>query len=267
MGGFFRWLAGIPSDVPVTLGESQARLFAAQFVRRMARQVLMTMTWVRRGATVIMAGAMSVTFEHQQDYLLSIGGTMLLAIAIPLGLDSLTFMCVKVLATWAAKTSSKITAACALVFSISASGYLNHLAPGVDVLRWVYVVAVVMIAVAETVAATLKPDFHRMAHIEAMLAPMATPVPEPAPEPAPVSVETPPAPPSEAPEVPTAEDAPVRDKPRPRPKRKRPPRTTISPGVRDRGNIIDATIVEPRDTAVVPVFVGPPMADPEADMG
>jgi hypothetical protein len=97
--------------------------------------------------------------------------------------------------------------------------------------------------------------------VEAVAKAVDAPVP-------PVSVETPPVPPSEAPEVPTAEDAPVRDKPpRPRPKRKRPPRTTISPGVRDRGNIIDATIVEPRDTAVVPVFVGPPMADPEADMG
>jgi len=76
----------------------------------------------------------------------------------------------------------------------------------------------------------------------------------------PVSVEEKtPAPEEKAPE-PTPEAAPARRK------RKRAPRTTVSPGLR-RESIIDATIVEPRSAAVVPAFVGPPMVDAEADMG
>jgi len=68
-----------------------------------------------------------------------------------------------------------------------------------------------------------------------------------------------PAPEEKAPE-PTPEAAPSRKR------RKRPPRTTVSPGLR-RESIIEATIVEPRSAAVVPAFVGPPMVDAEADMG
>lgn len=276
MMGFIRWIAGIPSEAPVDLSISQSRIFAAIFIRRMARQVLMTMTWVRRGATVIMLGAMSTTFEHQQTFILSKGGTVLLSIAIPLGLDSLTFMCVKVLATWAVKTSGKITAALALCFSISMSGGLNYWGSVNDVLQVVYVVAVVMIAVAETVAAMAKPDFRRMAAIEDMLRP-----PQAATAPAPESIETlttvasettpqaPPEVPTVAPGEPDVEEQPETTAKPPRPPRRR--RASMAgwsyPAPRD-VDVIEATVVDTDSTrAVVPAFYGPAVVDPEADMG
>lgn len=81
---------------------------------------------------------------------------------------------------------------------------------------------------------------------------MTTPTPS-------VSVEEAPAPEEKAPE-PTPEATP------PRRKRKRPPRTTVSPGLK-RESIIEATVIEPRHAAVVPAFRGPAMVDTEADMG
>lgn len=277
MMGFIRWIAGIPSEAPVDLSISQSRIFAAIFIRRMARQVLMTMTWVRRGATVIMLGAMSTTFEHQQTFILSKGGTVLLSIAIPLGLDSLTFMCVKVLATWAVKTSGKITAALALCFSISMSGTLNYWGSVNDVLQVAYVVAVVMIAVAEIVAATVKPDFRKMAVLEDMLRP-----PEAATVPAPESIETPITVASEpipqaSPEVPTvapqeepdAEEQPETTAKPPRsPRRRRASMAGWSYPTPREVDVIEATVVETDSTrAVVPAFYGPAVVDPEADMG
>lgn len=261
MRGFFRWIAGIPSEAPVDLSVSQSRIFAAIFIRRMAQQVLMTMTWVRRGSTVIMAGAMSTTFEHQQTFILSKDGTMLLSIAIPLGLDSLTFMCVKVLATWAVKTSGKVVASLALCFSISVSGALNYWGSVNDVLQVVYVVAVIMIAVAETVAATAKPDFLKMAAVEDMLRP-----PEPTVAPAPVASD--PIPEAEPLAPPPSEPEPVED----------PPVTVDKPRKRKRASmgggwayptpgreVIEATVVEPISPGVVPAFIGPP-TDADADM-
>lgn len=172
MRGFFKWLAGIPADTPVSLGESQARLFAAQFVKRMARQVLMTLTWVRRACTIIMLGAMYVSFSHQYGYLMVLGAGMGAAIAIPMIFDCLTFVCVKVLATSAVITRAKWFAVGGLIFAVGGSGTLNFLPPGPMVLKYVFVGAMCGIAVAELVASQIKPDFLKMAAMEALLIPL-----------------------------------------------------------------------------------------------
>lgn len=173
MRGFFNWLAGIPTDTPVSLEVSQARLFASQYVKRMARQVLVTLTWVRRAATLIMIIAMSVSFDHQAEYLLMLGATVFASWAIPAALDCLTFICVKVLATSAVVSAARWVAGCALVFTVGGSGTLNFLAPGPMVLKWVFVGAMLLIPVAEVVASQIKPDFRKMADMEALLIPMA----------------------------------------------------------------------------------------------
>jgi hypothetical protein len=184
MRGFFNWLAGIPADTPVSLGESQARLFAAQFVKRMARQVLMTLTWVRRACTVIMLGAMYVSFSHQYGYLMVLGAGMGAAIAIPAIFDCLTFVCVKVLATSAVITRAKWFAVGGLIFAVGGSGTLNFLPPGPLVLKYVFVGAMCGIAVAELVASQIKPDFLKMAAMEALLIPLDAAMAGSAPAPA-----------------------------------------------------------------------------------
>lgn len=184
--GFFNWLAGIPSDTPVSLGESQARLFAAQFVKRMARQVLMTLTWVRRACSAIMLAAMYVSFSHQYGYLMVLGAGMGAAIAIPVIFDCLTFVCVKVLATSAVITRAKWFAVGGLLFAVGGSGTLNFLPPGPLVLKCVFVGAMCGIAVAELVASQIKPDFLKMAAMEALLIPLDSAMTVSAPAPAPV---------------------------------------------------------------------------------
>jgi hypothetical protein len=241
MRGFFNWLAGIPADTPVSLGESQARLFAAQFVKRMARQVLMTLTWVRRACTVIMLGAMYVSFSHQYGYLMVLGAGMGAAIAIPMIFDCLTFVCVKVLATSAVITRAKWFAVGGLIFAVGGSGTLNFLPPGPLVLKYVFVGAMCGIAVAELVASQIKPDFLKMAAMEALLIPLdaamagsapvpalvvvaSVPVVSPAVEPEPAvtpvdTVEATETVPDPAPVVepePVVVDAPIRTRRRPR---------------------------------------------------
>jgi hypothetical protein len=184
MRGFFNWLAGIPADTPVSLGESQARLFAAQFVKRMARQVLMTLTWVRRACSAIMLAAMYVSFSHQYGYLMALGAGMGAAIAIPTIFDCLTFVCVKVLATSAVITRAKWFAVGGLLFAVGGSGTLNFLPPGPLVLKCVFVGAMLGIAVAELVASQIKPDFLKMAAMEALLIPLDAAMAGSAPAPA-----------------------------------------------------------------------------------
>jgi hypothetical protein len=265
MRGFFNWLAGIPADTPVSLEVSQARLFAAQFVKRMARQVLVTLTWVRRAATLIMVIAMSVSFQHQQEYLLMLAAGVYAAIAIPVALDCLTFICVKVLATSAVVMIARVVAAIVLIFTVSGSGLLNFLAPGPMVLKWVFVGAMLLVPLAEVVASQIKPDFRKMAAMEAILTPLAESAPAPVaaapvepatrPEPAPLVVaETT----EKAPESTTVEvePEPVEDV---KPingyrRRKTPPHATQSSGVK----AITATAETdgPRlDAVVEPVMV------------
>lgn len=250
MRGFFNWLAGIPSDEKVSLEVSQARLFAAQFVKRMARQVLMTLTWVRRACTVIMIGAMAVSFSHQRDYLVALGATMFAAIVIPAIFDCLTFICVKVLATSAVVTSAKWVAGGALVFTVSGSGTLNFLPPGPMVLKWVFVGAMCGIPIAEVVASQIKPDFRKMAALESMLtdtvepasAPVADVPVEPVtqPEPVPVAETTETAPES----TPVVETVPENVAPTGY-RRRKPKQTTLSQGVKPRAVAALDAVVEP----------------------
>jgi hypothetical protein len=244
MSGFFKWLAGVPSDAYVSLEISQARLFAAQFVKRMARQVLMTLTWVRRACTLIMIGAMAVSFSHQRDYLVALGATMFAAIVIPAIFDCLTFICVKVLATSAVVTSAKWVAGGALIFTVGGSGTLNFLPPGPMVLKWVFVGAMLGIPIAEVVASQIKPDFRKMAALEAMLDSTVEPAPAPVAS-APVEPATQPEP------VPVAEAtesvAPTK------PRRRRPARTTPGKGIKRAIAPVEPTldaVVEPAEVVL-----------------
>lgn len=277
MRGFFNWLAGVPTDTPVSLEVSQARLFAAQFVKRMARQVLVTLTWVRRAATLIMIIAMSVSFQHQQEYLLMLAAGVYAAIAIPVALDCLTFICVKVLATSAVVMIARVVAAVVLIFTVSGSGLLNFLAPGPMVLKWVFVGAMLLVPLAEVVASQIKPDFRKMAAMEAILTPLAesTPVPatvvpvEPAtqPEPVPVAATTETAPTlvveseETEPAVVEPEPEPVSEEVKPTyRRRKAPARTTLTTGIKRKGgqeNTAQTDQGPALDAVVEPLFMAP----------
>lgn len=150
----------------MTTSTTQAQQFAAKYAAGMAQQMLATIKWVRRAATAIMVIAMVVSYTHQAGFLTSIGAPVLGAGLIPVALDALTFICVKVLGTPGMAQAAKSRAIKVLVFPVLASGAINFLAPGAMVTKLVFVVAVMLIPLAELVASVIKPDFRAMDAME-----------------------------------------------------------------------------------------------------
>lgn len=259
---------------------TQTQLFARVYQRKLARQILRTIRMVRWAATVILAGAMYVSFDHQKHYLMSVGVAERAAFVIPIVLDAMTFLCVTVLATPAIQRSGYRAAAWVLVFTVTVSGTLNFLAPGNLIASLVFVAVVLMIPLSELVAGKVKPDFLEMdrleravdAVVEAAYVPPMTTVPsvEPAAMAAPVAMVTPvpmaapvPMEPAPTPEAAPTADASSEDTSGPVKapmvaKRRAAPRTTVSSGVKrrpvgtvDSGPVVDATETEllpPRET-------------------
>ncbi len=260
---------------------TQTQLFARVYQRKLAKQILRTIRMVRWAATVILAGAMYVSFDHQKHYLMSVGVAERAAFVIPIVLDAMTFLCVTVLATPAIQRSGYRAAAWVLVFTVSVSGTLNFLAPGNLIASLVFVAVVLMIPLSELVAGKVKPDFLEMdrleravdAVVEAVYVPTMTSAPtvESVPMATPAAMETPvpmaapvPMEPAPTPELAPVADASSEDTSEPvkappvAPKRRAAPRTTVSSGVKrrpvptsDAGPVVDATETEllpPRET-------------------
>lgn len=163
--------------------QTQAQLFAAEYAKNLARQMLRTIKLVRLAANAIMVIAMVVSYAHQAHYLEGLGAQRFAAWSIPGALDCLTFICVKVLSTAAVVKVARIVAGAVLIFPVSVSSTVNFIAPGATVVKWVYVATVLLIPAAELVAGRIKPDFAAMDAMERNVAPPAIPQ-----APAPVTV-------------------------------------------------------------------------------
>jgi hypothetical protein len=160
--------------------QTQAQIFAAEYAKSLAVQMLRTIKWVRRAANVIMVIAMVVSYAHQAHYLEGLGAQQYAAWSIPGALDCLTFICVKVLSTAAVVKSARVVAGAVLIFPVSVSSAVNFIAPGATVVKWMYVACVLLIPAAELVAGRIKPDFAAMDAMERAIAP--APEPELTPE-------------------------------------------------------------------------------------
>jgi hypothetical protein len=152
--------------------QTQAQIFAAKAARTMAEDVLRTMKVVRWTATAIMLTAMIVSYAHQAHFLEGLGAPVLAAWSIPGAVDGLTFVCVRVLSTLAVVKSGRVVAGAMLAFPVSVSGVINFIAPGVQVVKWVYVAVVLLIPAAEIVASRIRPDFAAMDAMERKLHPV-----------------------------------------------------------------------------------------------
>lgn len=142
--------------------QTQAQVYAAKYAQTIARQMIRTIRLVRWAAILISLVGMGVSYSHQAHYLVVIGMTAYAAWLIPGALDSLTFICVKVLSTAAVTRSARITAGVMLVFPVSVSCVVNFVAPGVLLVKVAFVIAVLLIPAAEIVASRLRPDFRAM---------------------------------------------------------------------------------------------------------
>lgn len=151
--------------------QTQAQIFAAEYARTLAAGMLRTIKLVRLAANIVMVIAMAVSYGHQAHYLAALGAVAYAAWSIPGALDSLTFICVKVLSTAAVVKSAKVAAGVVLVFPVSVSGWVNFIAPGATIMQLVYVATVLLIPAAEVVAGRIKPDFAAMDAMERKLHP------------------------------------------------------------------------------------------------
>jgi len=155
--------------------QTQAQIFAAEYAKTLAAGMLRTIKRVRLAANIVMVIAMAVSYAHQAHYLVGLGAPLYAAWSIPGALDSLTFICVKVLGPAAVVKGAKVAAGLVLVFPVSVSSVVNFIAPGALVLKCVYVAAVLLIPAAEVVASRIKPDFAAMDAMERKLHPAEQP--------------------------------------------------------------------------------------------
>jgi hypothetical protein len=144
-------------NVSTTLTPGQR--FAAEYGSKAVEEMLKTIAWTKRLALGIVAAVMAVSFQHQRHYLLGIRMDQFGAAVIPLVIDALTIVCVKVLSTTGMHRTAKVLALVFLAIPVVASGYINFVGSPNIAVGIVYLIAVACIPVAETIKAFIRPDF------------------------------------------------------------------------------------------------------------
>ncbi|HEX6970269.1 MAG TPA: DUF2637 domain-containing protein [Micromonosporaceae bacterium] len=139
--------------------QTPGQRFATEYGSKAVEEMLKTIGLTKRLALGIVVAVMAVSFQHQRHYLLHIGMDQFGAAIIPLVIDALTLLCVKVLSTTGMHRTAKSIALMFLVLPIAASGYINFVGSPNVAVGVVYLIAVACIAVAETIKAFIKPDF------------------------------------------------------------------------------------------------------------
>jgi len=140
-------------------GENLTRQFAEKYSAGMVEGVLRTIRIVKAACLMILGIAMAISYTHQVEYLLSLGAGMAGAVLIPISVDALIVVCVKISGTAGMAQSAKRWALLILAFPAGVSGTVNFLVGGHIVVRCLFVVAVAMIVAAEFLAAKIRPDF------------------------------------------------------------------------------------------------------------
>lgn len=171
---------------PTTEGPavSQAKLFATEYARETAREMLDAIKTNARDAEKVTKISLGVSMPHQIGYILGLAplawtsltqilesSTLVLgAIGIPIAVDYLILICVRTLAARGASTPSKIVAFVAMLFPVGVSGTVNFLAPSPTLIRVLFAIAVVLIPISQGVRAMNRPDFRKVERMETQVA-------------------------------------------------------------------------------------------------
>lgn len=155
---------------------TQAQQFAAAYAETLAKGLIKSMETVRKIGTGIMYGAMAVSFSHQVTFFhnlqahengpIAVVTAWFASIVIPLVMDGLTALCVRVTGTRGMAPAAKKAALQVLMFPVLISGAVNFMAPGPWIMKGVYALVVSMIPAAEYVANKIAPDFGAMHAME-----------------------------------------------------------------------------------------------------
>ena len=159
---------------------TQARLFAAEYAKDTASQMLETIKKSAKRAGWVTLIALTVSMPHQIGFILGLAPlswtnintslesvTLILgAVGIPVAVDLLILICIQGLAARAMADRVKRSTMVVMLFPIGVSGTVNFMAPAPLLIKLLFVVAVVLIPLAEGRRAAFRPDFSKVERME-----------------------------------------------------------------------------------------------------
>lgn len=163
---------------------TQAQLFATEYAKDTAREMLDTIKGTKAKAERVTRIALAVSMPHQIGFILGLAplkwgslreilesATLILgSVLIPVAVDYLILICIQVLSARGAANVSKRLAFWGMLFPIGVSGTVNVLAPAPALIRVLFGVAVVLIPLAEGIRAMTRPDFAKIERMETEIA-------------------------------------------------------------------------------------------------
>lgn len=161
---------------------SQAAIFAKEYARNAAQEMLDAIRLIGRRNTRITAIALGVSMPHQIAFLLAAVtpwlhwdspaawgeslGLIAFAVLVPVATDFYILNQITTLAARAAARGSKIYALSTLIIPVGVSGTVNFLAPGPIIVKYLALWTVTLIPLAEAGRAFLRPDFAKIEQME-----------------------------------------------------------------------------------------------------
>jgi hypothetical protein len=140
-----------------------------------AFDMMSAIRWAKRLAWVVLLIVMTISYEDQNHYLLSIGMRQLGAYLIPAAFDVATVLCVAVIGTAAMRWQAKTVALVIVLFPTVSSAYINVQASPTTEVAVVFVMVVALIPGIELVKAFMGPNYDYMRRTESQLLGVATP--------------------------------------------------------------------------------------------
>lgn len=176
--------------LPETGKVTQAAIFAREYARNTAQEMLLAIKRNARDAGIVTKIALFVSMPHQIGFMLSkmpldfpkivgmkeviawLESTTMIsgAVGIPVAVDFLILICIRQIAAKAATTTSKVVAFLVMLAPVAVSGIVNYGAHGDRSVKLFFVVPVALIPLAEGVRAFMKPSFKKIDRIETMVA-------------------------------------------------------------------------------------------------
>lgn len=160
--------------------QTQAQLFAAEYAKDTAKEMLHTIKAVGVKAGRVTRIVLAVSMPHQIGFILGLAPlrwdgiehmlasvTLILgAVLIPVAVDYLILICIQVLAARGMARQVKRFALWLMAFPVLVSGTVNVVAPAPLLIRVLFGVAVVLIPMAEGLRSIIRPDFRAISDME-----------------------------------------------------------------------------------------------------
>lgn len=161
---------------------SPAERYAETIRETAVDEILKTLKVAKRWAQFIVIAVMVVSYQHQRHFFVSRQADTIGSLLLPIIFDASIIFLVRVISTTGIAKLPQRAALAALVIPVTASAWVNFAASPNSFIGWVYVVAVGLVAVIETIKALIKPDPEALREAENSAAPAAAVVDDDATE-------------------------------------------------------------------------------------